>query len=61
MFDTDKYYFASKLTTDISVYVGPMYSMYVGITLFQDYPFNISYVGTALRQHVGPKEAQRAS
>ena len=35
MFDTDKHYFASKLTTDMSVYVGPTYTMYVGITLFQ--------------------------
>ena len=37
MFDTDKHYFASKLTTDMSVYVGPTYTMYVGITLFQCY------------------------
>ena len=35
MFDTDKHYFASKLTTDMSVYVGPTYTVYVGVTLFQ--------------------------
>ena len=61
MFDTDKHYFASKLTTDMSVYVGPTYTMYVGITLFQCYPSNMSYVGSTLRQHGGPTEAQRAS
>ena len=60
MFDTDKH-FASKLTTDMSVYVGPMYTMYVGITLFQCYLSNMSYAGPTLRQHVGPMEAQRAS
>ena len=60
MFDTDAHYFASKLTTDMSVYVGPMYTMYVGITLFQCYPSNMSYVGQPLRQDVGPTEAQRA-
>ena len=58
MFDMDKHYFALKLTTDMSVYAGPMY---VGITLFQCYPSNMSYVGPTLCQHVGPKEAQRAS
>ena len=61
MFDTDKHYFASKLTTDMSVYVGPTYTMYVGITLLQCYPSNISYVGPTLREHVGPTEAQQAS
>ena len=61
MFDTDKHYFASKLTTDMSVYVGPTYTMYVGITLIQCYPSYMSYVGPTLRQHVGPTEAQRAS
>ena len=61
MFDTDKHYFVSKLTTDMSVYVWPTYTMYVGIALFQRYPFNMSYTGTKLRQHVGPTEAQRAS
>ena len=45
MFDTDKRYFASKLTTDMSVYVEPTYTMYDGITLFQCYPSNMSYVG----------------
>ena len=38
----DKHYFASKLTTDISVYVGPTFTMYVGITLFQCY--HVKYV-----------------
>ena len=64
MFDMDKHYFASKLTTDMSVYIGPTYTMYIGITLFQCYPSNniiMSYVGPTLRQHVGPTEAQRAS
>ena len=61
MFDTDKHYFASKMTTDMSVYDGPTYTMNVGIRLFQRYQFNMSYVGTTLRQHVGPTEAQRAS
>ena len=61
MFDTDIHYFASKLTTDMSVYIGPTYTMYVGITLFQCYPSNMSYVGPTLRHHVGPTEAQRAS
>ena len=61
MFDTDKNYFASKLTTDMSVYVGPTYTMYVGITLFQCYLSNMSYVGPTLCQYVGLTEAQRAS
>ena len=61
MFDTDKHYFASKLTTDMSVYVWPTYTMYAGIMLFQCYPSNMSYVGPTLRQHVGLTEAQRAS
>ena len=61
MFDTDKHYFASKLTTDMSVYVGPTYTMYVGITLFQCYLSNMSYIGPTLRQHVVPTEAQWAS
>ena len=34
MFDTDKNSFASKLTIDMLVYIGPTYTMYVGITLF---------------------------
>ena len=29
MFDMDKHYFVSKLITDMSVYVGPTYLMYV--------------------------------
>ena len=57
MFDTDKHYFAPKLTTDMSIYVGPTYIMYVVITLFQRYPSNMSYVGTTLCQHIGPTEA----
>ena len=61
MFDTDKHYFAFKLTTDMSVNVGPTYTMHVGITLFQCYPSKMSYVGSTLRQHGGPTEAQRAS
>ena len=60
MFDTDKN-FASKLTTDMSVYVGPTYTMYVGTMLFQCYPSNMSYVGPTLRLHVGSTEAQRVS
>ena len=60
MFDTDKHYFESKFTTEMS-YVGPTYIMYVGITLFQCYPSNMSYVGPTLCQHVGSTEAQRAS
>ena len=61
MFDTDKHYFASKLTTDMSVYVRPTYTMYVGIAFFQCYPSNMSYIDPTLRQYVGPTEAQRAS
>ena len=61
MFVMDKHYFTSKLTTDMSVYVGPTYTMYVGITLFQCYPSYMSYVGTMSRQHVGPTEAKQAS
>ena len=55
MFDTDKHYFASKLTTDMSVYVGPVYTMYAGITLFQCYPSNMSYVGTTSKLTLGQR------
>ena len=58
--DTDKHYFASKLTTDMSVYVGPTYTMYVGISLCQCYPSNMSCVDTTSHQQIGPTEAQRA-
>ena len=41
--------------------VGPTYGMYVGQTSYQRCMSNMSYVGTTLRQHVGPTMAQRAN
>ena len=49
MFDMDKHYIASKLTIDMSVYIGPTYTMYIGRTLFQCYSSNMSYC--KLAQH----------
>ena len=41
--------------------VGPTYGMYVGVTLYQRYMSNMSYVGALLRQHAGPTMTQRAN
>ena len=53
--DTDKHYFSSKLTTDMSVYVRPTYTMYVGITLFQCYLSNMFYRGPTSKLTLGQR------
>ena len=61
MFDTDKHYFASKLMTDMWVYIGPTYTKYVGIYTNVVTVLPVQHVGTTSHQHVGPMEAQGAS